>query len=59
MKLIIAHTLYCIGDMASHLLKYDCLIPIIYPIYNKCIIWSSDLDTEGKIWHDPKHDENR
>jgi len=24
---------------------------VLYPIYKKLMIWSSELDKEGKIWH--------
>lgn len=54
MKKILSHILYFIGDKVSFLLYVDCLSGIFYPIYTKCMIWSSDLDTECKIWYDPK-----
>jgi hypothetical protein len=57
MKLILAYALYFIGDAVGHLLLIDCLSRITYPIYNKCMIWSSDLDVEGKVWQYPKHNE--
>ena len=51
MKLILAYALYFIGDAVGHLLLIDCLSRITYPIYNKCMIWSSDLDVDGKVWN--------
>jgi hypothetical protein len=24
---------------------------VLYPVYKKLMLWSSELDKEGKIWH--------
>lgn len=48
-KYYFALILYHLGDMISHpMTKFDWAW--LYTIYSKLMIWSSDLDTEGKIW---------
>ena len=49
MKLLLSRIFYVIGDLLS--------ITIMrwgdgygYPLYNKLMLWSVDLDTHGKIW---------
>ena len=49
MKLLLSRILYVIGDLIS--------ITIMrwgdghgYPVYNKLMLWSVDLDTHGKVW---------
>ncbi len=49
MKLLLSRILYVIGDCIS--------ITIMrwgdgygYPLYNKLMLWSVDLDTHGKVW---------
>jgi|TARA_B110000259_G_C13927982_1_gene367708 hypothetical protein len=59
MKLILAHICYFLGDMISKLLYLDILVDVIYPVYNKLMQWSAELDTNNVIWHNPKeYDEN-
>jgi|TARA_B110000908_G_scaffold21550_1_gene24325 hypothetical protein len=59
MKLILAHICYFLGDMISKLLYLDILVDVIYPVYNKLMQWSAELDTNNVIWHNPKEsDEN-
>ena len=49
MKLLLSRIFYVIGDLIS--------ITIMrwgdgygYPLYNKLMLWSVDLDTHGKVW---------
>lgn len=59
MKLILAHICYFLGDIISKLLYLDILVDVIYPVYNKLMQWSAELDTNNVIWHNPKEsDEN-
>jgi hypothetical protein len=45
--------------MISKLLYLDILVDVIYPVYNKLMQWSAELDTNNVIWHNPKEsDEN-
>ena len=53
MKLILAHICYFLGDMISKLLYLDILVDVIYPVYNKLMQWSAELDTNNVIWHKP------
>ena len=49
MKYYFALVLFWIGDKISiPMCKWDWAF--LYPIYNKLMIWSSDLDKEGRIW---------
>jgi hypothetical protein len=31
---------------------------VLYPIYKKLMLWSSELDKEGKIWHNIDDENN-
>jgi len=53
MKLTLAYILYYLGDFVSKLMNTE-LTGWLYPVYNKLMIWSSELDDEGVIWQ--KHD---
>jgi hypothetical protein len=49
MKLILSYILYIIGDLISRTLMtwgngYG------FKFYNKIMLWSVDLDKQGKIW---------
>jgi len=47
MRLILSYILYFIGDIISRtLMSYG----FGFKIYNKVMLWSVDLDKEGKIW---------
>ena len=49
MKLMVARILYHIGDWISRpMLDYDW--HWLYPVYNRIMILSSDLDVNNKIW---------
>lgn len=52
-KIILSKTLYYIGDFISKLFYYNFFCKfarILYPIYSKLMIWSMDLDEDGKVW---------
>lgn len=49
MKLLIAWMLYFLGDLVSKIMNTD-LTAWLYPVYNKLMIWSSELDDDGVIW---------
>ena len=38
-----------IGKFIGVIIKCD-LTAWLYPIYRKVMVWSSDLDPEGKVW---------
>lgn len=46
-KLFLSHILYYMGDFISRTIMRA---GIGYPLYNRVMLWSSDLDTEGKLW---------
>lgn len=55
MTALFSKILYYIGDFISKLMYwrvFRLLSGFLYPMYNKIMIWSSDLDKEGKIWKD-------
>jgi hypothetical protein len=49
MKLLLAHTLYTLGDWVSYpmLTRYG---GWLYPLYAKLMNWSSELDDHDVIW---------
>lgn len=49
MTLILSKILYHIGDFISKLLHFNCFA-WLYPLYNKIMNLSSDLDKDGKVW---------
>jgi hypothetical protein len=52
MKLVLSYILYYLGDFVSKLMYWD-LLSFLYPVYNKLMIWSSELDEDGVIWQKP------
>lgn len=50
MQLIASKILFYLGDKLSNLLYFEWMSVVLYPIYKKLMIWSSELDKEGKIW---------
>lgn len=44
-----AWVLYRLGDMVSYPMRWWDL-GFLYPIYNRLMTWSVDLDSAGKIW---------
>jgi len=51
MRLIASKILFYCGDTLSNFLYFEWMGAVLYPIYKKLMIWSSELDKEGKIWH--------
>jgi hypothetical protein len=52
-KTMFSWILYMVGDIISKLLQYNCL-SFLYPVYNRVMVISSELDTTNKIWTVPK-----
>jgi len=50
-RLILSRILFYIGDTISNLLYFEWLGVVLYPVYKKLMIWSSELDKEGKVWN--------
>jgi hypothetical protein len=51
MKQFLSAVFFHVGDWISYpMCKFDWAW--LYPIYNKLMTWSSNLDTAGKIWKD-------
>ena len=57
MSLILSKILYHIGDLISKLMNYD-FFAWLYPLYNKIMGLSCDLDKDGKVWKIIKEKEN-
>lgn len=51
MRFIASKILYYCGDLLSNFLYFEWMGAVLYPIYKKLMLWSSELDKEGKIWH--------
>jgi hypothetical protein len=49
MRLVLSYILYIIGDVISRTFMFYGN-GYGFKIYNKIMLWSVDLDTEGKIW---------
>ena len=49
MKLLLSRIFYVIGDLIS-ITTMRWGDGYGYPLYNKLMLWSVDLDTHGKIW---------
>jgi hypothetical protein len=58
MKLFISKILYHIGDFIS-LTTMRWVNGFGWSLYNKIMLWSCDLDNEGKIWKYVKPNKNR
>lgn len=58
MQLFLSKILYYLGDFISKLLYYTPISKlfarILYPMYNKLMLWSSELDKGGVIWKNVK-----
>jgi len=52
MKLILSYIFYLFGHVISILLRYN-LFAFLYPLYTRCMLMSSDLDVNEKIWKNP------
>jgi hypothetical protein len=51
MKIFLSKFLYYIGHIISIFMMCD-LLSFLYPVYKKLMIWSSNLDKDGKVWED-------
>ncbi|MDB4348389.1 hypothetical protein OAA62_00590 [bacterium] len=54
MRLIFSRTLFYIGDAISNLLYFEWIGIVLYPVYKKLMIWSSELDKDCAIWKNVK-----
>ena len=53
MKILLSWILLGIGNFINFLMQWDAL-HFLYPAYRKVMVWSSDLDPEGKVWEKNK-----
>jgi hypothetical protein len=56
MKIALAWTLYYLGDFVSRFLNIT--NGAVYPLYNRLMLWSHDLDTEHRIWQPPRKEDH-
>jgi len=56
MKLLFSHLFYHAGDLISRTIMR---LGYGYPVYNKLMLWSVDLDSEGKLWKKVKPEKKR
>lgn len=52
MRLLLSRILFYIGDTISNLLYFEWMGIVLYPVYKKLMICSSELDKDGVIWKD-------
>ena len=50
MRLFLSKILFYIGDTISNLLYFEWMGIVLYPVYKKLMLWSSELDKDGVIW---------
>jgi hypothetical protein len=55
-RLLLSKILFYIGDTISNLLYFEWMGIVLYPVYKKLMIWSSDLDKDGVIWKNVKNE---
>ena len=56
MRLLFSRILFYIGNTISNLLYFEWMGIVLYPIYKKIMIWSSELDKDGVIWKNINND---
>jgi len=56
MKTLLSFVLYYIGHFISIFMACDWL-SWLYPAYRKIMLWSSDLDKDGKVWENTNKNE--
>jgi hypothetical protein len=49
MKVILSKISYCLGHFVSILIRCG-FLSFLYPVYRKLMLWSCDLDRDGKVW---------
>lgn len=52
MKTMMSYVLYYLGDFVSRFLNIT--NGAVYPLYRRLMLWSCDLDTQGRIWKSPQ-----
>lgn len=50
MKTYLSKVFYFLGDLASHLLRYNITGIIFYPLYRKLMLISISLDKDDIVW---------
>lgn len=55
MRLILSKILYHIGDLISKLFYYNCFA-WLYPLYNRIMGLSCNLDKDAKVWKYKKYE---
>jgi hypothetical protein len=49
MKILLSKILYYCGHFVSILIRCG-FFSFLYPVYKKLMLWSCDLDKDGKVW---------
>ena len=57
LKLILSKTLFYNGDTISNLLYFEWMGIVLYPVYKKLMLWSSELDKDRIIWKNVKDEQ--
>lgn len=58
MKTYLSKIFYFLGDLVSHLLRYDITSLIFYPIYRRLMLISISLDKNNIVWDDSEKKES-
>ena len=58
MKTYLSKIFYFLGDLVSHLLRYDITSLIFYPIYRRLMLISISLDKNNVVWENKEEKES-
>jgi hypothetical protein len=58
LKTYLSKIFYFLGDLVSHLLRYNITGAIFYPLYRKLMLISVSLDTNNIVWENAQDKES-
>ena len=58
MKTYLSIVFYFLGDLVSHLLRYNITGTIFYPLYRRLMLISISLDKDNIVWENAKNKKN-
>ena len=58
MKTYLSMPFYFLGDLVSHLLRYNLTGTIFYPLYRRLMLISISLDKNNIVWQSKEKKEN-
>ena len=58
MKTYLSKAFYFLGDLVSHLLRYNITGTIFYPLYRRLMLISISLDKDNIVWDNIENKES-